>query len=348
MRSRSKVIVDQRGILARLILPIFAFAVLAISSGCGAEEKKAAQDLVKSGNNTADKLANYYSGLAQKRADYLTYYKFDLKRTGAPVPAKLEKDFHEQQDALEARAQTARKLKALYDSLGKLIEYDASTEISKAAGDLKTQLESVTGKKLKGIVPGFSEIDPSEYLDKAIKAISEWAQLRQVRKNSSQPQVVLISIRQLFQAEMPLYVQIAQDFNKETYQIDRYNYMNGQATSLSSFQKPLEAGGLQASTSYYQDQLALELELYRLKREKAIYDAARVKTGPDPANLIKEVTRRQTAAQNINAWNLDRLNEMWVRNNSAAQEEAEERLRDLFSLEGKHRDFIYGKKPAEK
>ena len=230
--------------LRALAVPILLIAIL---SGCGPEEKKAAQGLVKSGTKASSGLAEYYDSLGQKRSEYLALFKFDLTRTGASLAPKLENDFKEQEEALATRAQMARKLQGLYDALGKLIDYDASGEISSAAKDLKSEIEKVVGKKLA--IPGLAGVDPGPILDKAIKAITEWVQLRQFRRNSPKVEVVLDSVSQLFRAEQLLYVQIAQDYDKETSAIALFLYTNHQATSLSAFQRYLDLYGLQPNAS---------------------------------------------------------------------------------------------------
>lgn len=239
--------------------------VVMVFSGCGEEQKKTAQNLVKHGSNTSDGLAKYYDSLVQKRADYLALYRLDKARTDRPVEAETEKAFKEQQEALGARAQMAHKLHNVYSALGDLIDYDAPGEISGAVKDLKSQIESVANKKLA--LPGLAGVDPSPILDKAVKALATWAQLRQFRKNSKNAEAVVDSITHLYQSEEPIYVQIAQDYDKETKAIAEFLFKNGQASGLTSFQKYLDLYGLQANTLSSTDNAVKAWTLDRLNRE---------------------------------------------------------------------------------
>src|SRR5205085_9409435 len=111
-------------------------------------------------------LAKYYDALSQQRADHLSLTIFELQRTGSPLQEDLKQAYKEQQEALAARAQMARKLKNIYDSLGKLIDYDAPGEVSGAVNDLKDAIEKASNKKLS--IPGLAGVDPKPILDKAV------------------------------------------------------------------------------------------------------------------------------------------------------------------------------------
>src|SRR5207237_3350266 len=182
--------------------------------------KKQAQDLVKVGSETSDHLAKYYDMLAQQRAEHLSLTVFELKRTGSPLQEELRNAYRDQQEALAARADMARKLKNVSDSLGKLIDYDAPTEVGGSVADLRDAIEKVANKKLS--IPGLSGVDPKPIMDKAVKAFISWYQIRQFRKNAPKALAILDSIYQLFDAEKEIYLQISRDYNGITYTTAKY------------------------------------------------------------------------------------------------------------------------------
>jgi hypothetical protein len=245
--------------MQKLKLAVVSLLLVLVFSACGEEQKKAAQGLVKSGSTTADQLANYYSSLAEKRSEYLVYYRLEQAQAGTTVPNSVEDAFAEQEEALAARAAMAVKLKALYVALGELIDYDAPGEISKAAGDLKAEIEGVVNKKLS--VAGLSAADTNTILTKAISALVQMAQFRAFKKNAGRPEIVLSSITELFESEQKIYVQIAQDYDEETKKIAEYLFIHDYVNGLSSFQKPLDRFGLQINA---QSTPSTEMRAYTL------------------------------------------------------------------------------------
>lgn len=221
------------------LIALFAFT----SFGCVGEQKKQAQDFVKEGSATSDRLAKYYDTLAQQRADHLSLTIFELKRTGSPLQDDLKKACQEQQEALAARAVMARKLKGVYDSLGKLIDYDAPSEVSGAVNELKEAIEKTADKKLT--IPDVAGVDPKVILDKAVKIFVGWYQIRQFRKNTPKAQIILDGIYQLFDSENEIYLQISKDYNKITYTTAKYLYEHDQLNGTSFFQQYVEIYGLQ-------------------------------------------------------------------------------------------------------
>src|SRR6266404_825960 len=190
--------------ILRVALPSVILAGLFTFVGCVGGQKKQAQDLVKEGSASSDRLAKYYDSLAQQRADHLALTIFRLHRAGSPLQPELKAAYKDQQEALAARAEMARKLKNVYDSLGKLIDYDAPSEVTGAVNDLKDAIEKVANKKLS--LSGLEGVDPKMILDKAVKAFVEWYQIKQFRKNAPKAQVILDGIYQLFDAEKEIYL----------------------------------------------------------------------------------------------------------------------------------------------
>ena len=78
LRDRLRKLFHVSGILLITVLLITSF-------GCVGEQKKQAQDLVKEGSATSDRLAKYYDALSQQRADHLSLTIFELQRTGSPL-----------------------------------------------------------------------------------------------------------------------------------------------------------------------------------------------------------------------------------------------------------------------
>jgi hypothetical protein len=237
------IIACDRQRVARSVVLLFLSLLLTGMVGCTGEQKKQAQDLVKAGSGTSERLAKYYDSLKQRRADHLELER--LKRNFALRPAldpATEKAFQEQLEALAARAQMARRLKGVYDGLGKLIDYDASGEITGAAMDLKKAIEGVADKKLA--IPGFN-FDPEPILKKAITALVDFIQIKQFRKNAPKARVILDSISELFQGEVLIYNQISKDYYELTHQIDTELYKRKQLNGTAVFQKYAEVYDLQ-------------------------------------------------------------------------------------------------------
>lgn len=232
-----------RARLARSVLLVLLPLLLFSMVGCSGEQKKQAQDLVKTGSGTAERLGKYYDSLRQRRADHMSLEI--LRQNFADNPGldpTTEKAFQDQLDALGARAQMARRLKGVYDSLGKLIDYDAPGEVTGAAIDLKKAIEEVSSKKLA--IPGLN-FDPEPVLKKAISALVAFIQIRQFRKNAPKAQAILDSITELFKGEMLIYNQISEDYYKLTHQIVQRLYMEKQLSGTAVFQKYAEVYDLQ-------------------------------------------------------------------------------------------------------
>ena len=258
---------------------VIAFCIILVGLltfiGCVGEQRKQAQDLVKDGSTASDRLAKYYDTLAQQRSDHLALTMFELHRTGSPLQPELKAAYKDQQQALAARAEMARKLKNIYDSLGKLIDYDAPAEITGAVNDLKDAIEKVADKKLS--LPGITGVDPKTILDKAVKAFAEWYQIRQFRKNAPKAQVILDSIYQLYDAEKEIYLQISKDYNGITYTTVKYLCEHDQLTSNSQFQAFTELYALQVYQVPPTDPVIKSYVIEQLREKRDQLDQASTK-----------------------------------------------------------------------
>ena len=270
-------VIDKKSTAHILRAGAFAFTLIALltSFGCVGEQKKQAQDLVKEGSATSDHLAKYYDALAQQRADHLALTMFELHRTGSPLTSELKEAYKNQQEALAARAEMARKLKNVYDSLGKLIDYDAPGEVTGAVNDLKDAIEKVSNKKLS--LPGVEGVDPKVILDKAVQAFVEWYQIKQFRKNAPKAQVILDSIYHLFDAEKEIYLQISKDYNDITYTTVKYLCVHDQLTSASLFQTFAELYRLQVYQAPTSDTEIKSYVIDQLLERRGQLDLASIK-----------------------------------------------------------------------
>lgn len=295
-----------------LALRVFALLLLTLllagASGCKLQ-KKQAQELVKAGSATSEQLAKYYDTLKQQRADHMSLEIFRLKRADTELDEQTKKDYQEQLEALTARAQMARKMKAVYDALGKLVDYDAPSEVTGAVVDLKKAIEDVSKKK----IPKFAGIDPETALKKATNALVEWLQTRQFRKNATKAQVVLDGIIQLYEGEKSIYVQISQDYYDLAHKTAKFLHQRKQLSGTSFFQKYAEVFGLQVL--------------------------------PELPQSTDDATRRYTAA--MEAFINNRLDAKLEELNKASEKEANERLEALKKLKKMHDDFMHGRKPKE-
>jgi hypothetical protein len=269
MVRKSRHRVSRAGTLAVILVALLA------SFGCVGEQKKQAQDLVKDGSATSDRLAKYYDTLTQQRADHLALTMFELHRTGSTLKPELKEAYESQQEALAARAEMARKLKNVYDSLGKLIDYDAPGEVTGAVNDLKDAIEKVSNKKLS--LPGVDGVDPKVILDKAVKAFVEWYQIKQFRKNAPKAQVILDSIYQLFDAEKEIYLEISKDYNDITYTTVKYLCQHDQLSSASLFQTFTELYALQVYQAPTSDPMIKSYVIDQLLVKRGRLDLASTK-----------------------------------------------------------------------
>jgi hypothetical protein len=187
----------------------FIAAAFILLTACGEEQRQQAKNLVKQGTTTSEALAAFYDKLADEREVHLRLSAFE-NSVGGPIVPPAPAAYQEQIDGLRARAKMARKLEAVYSSLGNLIDYDAAGEISGASLDLKHAIEDVAKRKLS--IPGLPGVDPDAILKRAVTEIANWYQLRQFDKNAPKAEVILDSIHYLFYREQPVYKHISQDY----------------------------------------------------------------------------------------------------------------------------------------
>lgn len=240
--------------------------LLCCLTGCGSSQKKQAQDLVQAGSTTSDQLAAYYDTLAQDRTDYLSLFLLELKRTGSPLDPGLSASIATQVDALEARTAMAQSLKQSYDKLGKLIDYDAAGEVQDAAAKLQKAIEDANHHPLR--IQGIPIVgDVTQYFNDAIGKLADIRQMRDFRRQVPLVRDVLKDIKDVFDAEKPIYVQMAQDDDDETYRIARYLVDHDEATGNAAFQKFLDPYGLQPKDPSTPDPTVRSWTLDRLKSQ---------------------------------------------------------------------------------
>lgn len=196
-----------------LLVVLLSVLLVAGTTGCGpGARKKAAQDLVKQGSGTAQKLAEYYESLAHMRERTLDLLDLEWRKLETPMNEPARKPTEEQIEALRARAATAKKLQGLYDALGKLIEYDAATEVKGAVNELKDEVIKLVDHPLS--IPPLPDKLVANLLDRLVGYLVEMEQLRRFDENTPQASEVLAGIIQFYDAEKPLYTMIAQDYER--------------------------------------------------------------------------------------------------------------------------------------
>jgi hypothetical protein len=222
------------------ILLLLVVSILAGFSGCGSS-KKDAQALVKAGSETSDKLAKYYDSLVNQES-----HRYDLLdySAGIQFSDSEKKEIAKERGAYASRAQLARKLKATYDALGNLIDYDASTEVKGAVGELMTTV-------LKQ-VPHPEVLDADLFktvVGKIAGKLAEIQQEKQFRKNAPRVLEVLDGVGAIFELERPLYAQTISQFEHETalYAVGTLGSLycgTAETTGIGVLEKFLEPYGL--------------------------------------------------------------------------------------------------------
>jgi len=232
--------------LTRIVLIPLIAGSLILETGCFKAEKKAAQDLVRTGSSTSDQLAKFYDTLVADSEATLNFVGFENVREGKDLStdAKFKNaaaEFKTEREAVAARAQMARAMKGVYDSLGKLIDYDAAGDVTASVVNLKKEIENVSKKKL----PKAAGVDPEAILKKATTILVTWIQLKQFHKNAPRAEEVLDGVMNLFVSEKSAYVNIIQDFNEHAYTNAKYFVDNDLALNSSVYAKSFEVFGLQ-------------------------------------------------------------------------------------------------------
>lgn len=228
-RSRTAPLFSRGGLQIALLL------VMVVSSGllCGCSvSTKDAKAIVKEGKAVSQTLANDYDALAKDEKarydgfnhlqlalsnegylpddpDFSSHYHDTVRPVGTVI-AKFKKDAEDEKvllDALKARADAARKLNDLYVSLGSLVDYDASAEVSKSADNLSSAIQKLNNHKLTLTLPidlG-AQTKATALLDGAVKAFAKQQRMREVRKNAPLIRQVLEGLTLLYRAELPAY-----------------------------------------------------------------------------------------------------------------------------------------------
>lgn len=196
-------------IVRRLVTVVLIFSFLMLL-GCGAEKRQQAKDLVEAGTTVSTNLSEYYESLAKQRMEHYKLSTFEDSYGLDVLVAPDITPYNKQIKALKARAALAKDLLTVYQKLGKYIDYDAGTEIAGAAMDLKHGLEDVLANKLT--IPGLPGVDLDPILNKAIKEIVKWYQLKQFEKMAPSAEVIAGSIHEMYYREMSLYDRISRDY----------------------------------------------------------------------------------------------------------------------------------------
>lgn len=325
-----------------LVLSTFLLAFIISTFGCFGERKKQAQDLVESGGNQSEKLSKYYGSLKKMRQTHLELSKFEQRRAESALRPNLIKAYDEQFAALEARANMATKLRVTYEVLGDLIDYDAPGEISTAVIDLKNAIEDVSKKKLtlpQGIL---SAVDPEVILQKATTALVSWIQIKQFKKNALKAEDVLGGISNLYRAEKPIYIQIAQDYYKIINIHNIYMVKNGQLNTVSRFGKYADVYGMQVNPQLPPPPQAPPplTKINQTQEEKEEY-LARMKIYEN--EYKKHVNYVRLLSENAE----DILNEQLKDFTQNVVKEADDLDKGLVSLKKEHEDFMTGRKTGE-
>jgi hypothetical protein len=119
-----------------------------------------------------------------------------------------------QNELLSERAELARTLKDLYDSLGDLVDYDASGEVKSAASALQKQIETVNHHPLD--LGAIQPLSPKSAFGDLASRIAQAQQTREVRKNAPLVQEVLHAVRTIFDSEKEIYIQISERYFSES------------------------------------------------------------------------------------------------------------------------------------
>lgn len=246
-------------------------AALVLSAGCLSGDRQQAKDLVDAGSKTSGQLADFYNTLAQESRDWPVLYSLDQDRTGTAVTERTRQDFKETEEALLARASLAQRLKATYDALGKLIDYDAAGQTQQAVDNLKSAIETATQKKLKLPIGGLSAGESTKVLDAAIKALAGWLQMREFRKGVPKVQIVLVSVASLFLSEKDIYTNISIEYYKQNALTAKYLIDHGFATQTDVLQKPANLFSLQIVPDPYGLQGLSDEERQNLTGERKIF-----------------------------------------------------------------------------
>jgi hypothetical protein len=224
--------IKQLGCLITILSLVF------LLTGCPAEQKKAAQDLSKQGVDKMDQLASFYDTLAQDRVSHEELFVLlRLVPTNTVETDRTKKAYKDQVDALQARAAHARAVKNLYVSLGKLVDYDASSEVQGAVKDLLDAAKKV--KTFKLTIPGLSldEATVTSALNKGIELLTTYLQVRAFRKNAPEAAAYLGYIRTFYDAESFVYLQIIRDYDDLARRLDKNLIQSDQLSASSRFKK---------------------------------------------------------------------------------------------------------------
>ena len=220
------------------LLLVLVFVASLTTSGCFTAEKKAAQDLVKTGSSTSDQLAKFYDGLgedAQQTHQMILFERVRERKELVSGSGQSDSEFKQLREALAARAQMARAMKAVYEALGKLIDYDAAGEVSGAVVNLKKEIESVSKKKLPNV-----GVDPVTVLQKATEILATWIQLKEFHKQSPKAEQVLDCIETLVNRESVAYVRIIKLFDANAFTTAQFFIENDLAEDSSLYEKPFD------------------------------------------------------------------------------------------------------------
>ncbi|MBA3766430.1 MAG: hypothetical protein H0W99_05470, partial [Acidobacteria bacterium] len=271
--------------------------IAGLFTGC-ASSKKEAQALVKAGSATSEQLADYYDSLIQKQTDYLTIASYTV---GLTFSVEEKKQLVKERKAYASRADLARKLKAAYDALGKLIDYDAAGEVKGAVGDLLTavlkqvdhpkQLDSDLFKTVVGKIAG---------------KLVEIQQEKQFRKNVPRVLEVLDGVGEIFEMERDIYAQTAKLYEDEAARLAKRMVgtdMPGtdQATGMGMLKKYIEPYGLELYLTTVTDP--------DTRRKNLEFSNARI---DEQSKERKVAAQNQARNTSISLYNLVRMNRIFL------------------------------------
>ncbi len=187
--------------------------------GCGRKEQ--ARALAREGAKSFGELASYYDSLATQPRTYLSLYRYERATANEPVPDTITRLIDDQAKALSARATLARKVEGVYEALGRLVDYNAAEEVSRAVGGLRDEVEKHTKPLNQAVsIPLLSSaVKPADLLDKGAKALADLAQSRAFKKDLPNVLVLLDGFVSLYQGEEPVYLQIAERTDDEAYRV---------------------------------------------------------------------------------------------------------------------------------
>lgn len=269
-RPANVVRIAKPGTRAQPALLLLILLLLVWFPGC-ARNQAGGQSLATTGAAAADTLAEYYDGLIQDTLDVWDLEAFIAALRQASFTEDQQKKLQVQVTALGQRAAMARRLAAVYASLGQLSTYDASGEVQKAAKDLSQSIV-----KLTPISTAQGSPDPSDIFGAIAGDLAAWQQSREIEKNAARLGRATKRVAALFDAELPVYTSIPEERGNKAASVTEHLIRNGYVSPLPLVRDVPATIGLTVATTKPVDQATLDalIPVAGVRMHRAAFNSA--------------------------------------------------------------------------